>query len=79
MSVTYTYNAPSGDETFVSVSFTDGTITFDREVNAVFTDSAYDATLTEERVAQVASSVENKISIGLITATTNNPAPNPEG
>lgn len=67
MAVTYTYDAPSAEETSVDVSFTDGTITHQRSVNAVFTDDAYDADATEERVAQVASGVENKIAVGAIT------------
>ena len=67
MAVTYTYDAPTGDETSVDVTFTDGTVTHQRGVNAVFTDGAYDADATEERVAQVASGVENKIAVGAIS------------
>ena len=67
MAVTYTYDAPTGDETSVDVTFTDGTVTHQRSVNAVFTDGAYDADATEERVAQVASGVENKIAVGAIS------------
>lgn len=67
MAVTYTYDAPTGDETSVDVTFTDGTVTHQRGVNAVFTDGAYDADATEERVAQVASGVENKIAAGVIS------------
>lgn len=66
MAVTYTYDAPTGDETSVDVTFTDGTVTHQRGVNAVFTDGAYDADATEERVAQVSSGVENKIAVGAI-------------
>lgn len=67
MAVTYTYDAPTGDETSVDVTFTDGTVTHQRGVNAVFTDGVYDADATEERVAQVASGVENKIAVGAIS------------
>jgi hypothetical protein len=33
----------------------------------VFTDGAYDADATEERVAEVALGVENKIAVGAIS------------
>jgi hypothetical protein len=67
MAVTYTYDAPTGDETSVDVTFTDGTVTHQRSVNAVFTDDAYDADATEDRVAEVARGVENKIAVGAIS------------
>jgi hypothetical protein len=67
MAVTYTYEAPTGDETSVEVTFTDGAVTHQRGVNAVFTDGAYDADATEERVAEVALGVENKIAVGAIS------------
>lgn len=67
MAVTYTYDAPTGDEITVNVTFTDGTVTYERPVNAVFTDGAYDADATETRVAQVALGVENKIAVGVIS------------
>jgi hypothetical protein len=67
MAVTYTYDAPTGDETSVDVTFTDGTVTHQRGVNAVFTDDAYDADATEERVAEVALGVESKIAVGVIS------------
>ena len=67
MAVTYTYDAPTGDETSVEVTFTDGTVTHQRGVNAVFTDGAYDADATEVRVAEVARGVENKIAVGVIS------------
>ena len=73
MSVTYTYNAPEGENKTVDVTFTDGTITHDRQVNAVFTDGAYDAEATETRVAEVAKGVEHKIAVGVVT----NPDPTP--
>jgi hypothetical protein len=67
MAVTYTYEAPTDDETSVDVTFTDGTVTHQRGVNAVFTDGAYDADATEVRVAEVARGVENKIAVGVIS------------
>ena len=66
MPVTWTYSAPAADEIIVNVSFTDGTITHQRSVNAVFTEGAYDAEATETRVAEVAAAVENKIALGVI-------------
>lgn len=66
MPVTWTYSAPAADETIVNVSFTDGTITYERSVNAVFTEGAYDEEATETRVAEVAAGVENKIALGVI-------------
>lgn len=67
MAVTYTYDAPTGDEVSVNVTFTDGTVTHQRGVNAVFTDGTYDADATEARVAEVALGVENKIAVGAIS------------
>lgn len=70
MAVTWTYDAPAEGETAVEVTFTsdDPVLTHVRGVNAVFTDGAYDATLTEARVSEVANGVENKIAVGAITA-----------
>ena len=73
MPVTYTYNPPSESEPTVMVTFTDGTITHERSVNAVFTDGSYDAEATETRVAEVALGVEHKIAVGVITEETENP------
>jgi hypothetical protein len=67
MTVTYTYAAPESDQTVVNVTFTDGTVTLERPVNAVFTDGVYDAAETEARVEQVALGVENKIAVGAIS------------
>jgi len=67
MAVTYTYEAPTGDETSVEVTFTDGTVVHQRGVNAVFTNDTYDADATEERVAEVALGVEIKIAVGAIS------------
>ena len=67
MAVTYTYDAPTGDETFVNVTFTDGSITHSRSVNAVFVEGVYDADATEARVAEVALGVETKIAVGAIS------------
>ena len=69
MAITTAYEAPTGDETTVEVTFTSDSpsITHVRAVNAVFTDSSYDATKTAERVAEVALGVENKIAVGVIT------------
>ena len=79
MPVTWTYNAPTGSEPTVIVSFTDGTITHERSVNAVFTDGSYDATATETRVGEVALGVETKIALGVITESSEEPAPTPPG
>ena len=68
MAVTYTYEAPEGDATEVEVTFTDGTITHTRSVNAVFVDGVYDADATETRVGEVAAGVEHKITVGVISA-----------
>jgi hypothetical protein len=78
MSVTYTYNAPEGENTTVEVTFTDETITHTRGVNAVFTDGAYDAEATEIRVSEVARGIENKIAVGAITAPAEDPVETPE-
>ena len=67
MAVTWTYDAPEGDETSVEVTFTDGTITHTRGVNAVFVDGVYDATATETRVGEVGAGVEHKIAAGVIS------------
>ena len=77
MTVTYTYNAPEGENKSVDVTFTDGTITHTRGVNAVFTDGVYDAEATETRVSEVARGVEHKIAVGAITAPAENPAEAP--
>ena len=69
MAITWTYEAPAEGETTVEVTFTSDSpaLTHVRTVNAVFTDEAYDATLTETRVSEVANGVENKIAVGAIT------------
>jgi len=69
MAITTAYDAPTGEETTVEVTFTSDSpsITHVRAVNAVFTGGSYDATKTAERVAQVALGVENKIAVGVIT------------
>lgn len=77
MPVTWTYNAPEGENTTVNVSFTDGTITHERSVNAVFTDGSYDADATEIRVGEVARGVEHKIAVGVITESSGEAAPTP--
>ena len=79
MAVTYTYNAPEGTEPTIMVAFTDGTITHSRSVNAVYVDGSYDADATEARVAEVAAGVENKIAVGVITESSEEPAPTPPG
>jgi len=66
MPVTWTYSAPEGDNKTVDVSFTDGTITHERSVNAVYADGSYDAEATEIRVGEVAKGVEHKIAVGVI-------------
>ena len=69
MAVTWTYNAPSGDETTVEVTLTSDSpsLTHVRSVNAVFTDGSYDSDATEVRVSEVGAGVENKIAVGAIT------------
>lgn len=74
MAVTWTYEAPEGDATVVEVTFTDGTITHTRSVNAVFVDGVYDADATETRVSEVGAGVEHKIAAGVISI----PAEEPE-
>lgn len=50
-----------------SVTFTDGTITHQREVNVCFdADGAYDADATLVRIGEVARGVEQKIAAGVI-------------
>jgi len=68
MAITTEYEAPTGDETTVEVTFTsdDPSLTHTRTVNAVFTDGSYDADATAVRVAEVALGVENKIAVGAI-------------
>jgi len=71
MNITHTYDAPTGDEKAVEVTFKCDTpdITHVRAVNAVFdTDGTYNAGLTEERVVEVGMGVKNKIAVGVITA-----------
>ena len=67
MSISYTFNPPENEETTVNVEFTDGTITHNRQVNAVFVEGVYDQELTDIRVGEVARGVENKIALGLIS------------
>ena len=69
MAVTWTYNVPEDGETTVEVTFTsdDPALTHTRAVNAVFEGDVYSAPLTEERVAEVAAGVENKIRVGAIS------------
>lgn len=53
----------------ISVTFTDGTITHQREVNVCFdADGAYDADATLARIEEVARGVEQKIAAGVISA-----------
>ena len=77
MPVTWTYSAPAESETIVNVSFTDGTITHERSVTAVFTDGSYDAAATEVRVSEVGAGVENKIALGVINENSGEAAPTP--
>jgi len=79
MTVTYTYNAPHESEPTIMVTFTDGTITHERSVNTVYTDGVYDAEAMEARVAEVARGVENKIALGVITESSQEPEPAPPG
>lgn len=70
MAITTAYDAPTGDETTVEVTFTSDSpaLVYTRSVNAVFTSGSYDADATAARVAEVALGVENKIAVGVITA-----------
>ena len=70
MAVTTAYDAATGDETTVEVTFTSDSpsLVHTRTVNAVFTSGSYDADATAVRVAEVALGVENKIAVGAITA-----------
>ena len=77
MAVTYTYEAPEGDATVVEVTFTDGTITHTRSVNAVFVDGVYDADATEVRVSEVGAGVEHKIAAGVISIPAEDPEEEP--
>ena len=53
----------------ISVTFTDGTITHQREVNVCFdSDGAYDADATLVRIEEVARGVAGKIAAGVISA-----------
>jgi hypothetical protein len=53
----------------ISVTFTDGAITHQREVNVCFdADGAYDADATLVRIGEVARGVEQKIAAGVISA-----------
>lgn len=53
----------------ISVTFTDGAITHQREVNVCLdADGNYDAEATLVRIGEVARGVENKIAAGVITA-----------
>jgi len=79
MTVTYTYNPPHESEPTIMVTFTDGTITHERSVNTVYTDGVYDAEAMEARVAEVARGVENKIALGVITESSQEPEPAPPG
>ncbi len=70
MNITWNYDAPSGDEKSIEVTFTCDTPSFShvRGVNAVFDSSDnYDADATEVRVSEVANGVKHKISLGVIT------------
>ena len=74
MSITYTYNEPEDNQIVIEVTFTDGTITHVRDVNAVFANGSFDAEATETRISEVATGVENKIAVGAITQRIENPA-----
>lgn len=53
----------------VSVTFTEGSVTHTRPVNACYDDAgAYDADATTSRVNAVALGVANKIALGIIKA-----------
>lgn len=69
MSLTWTYTAPEGAATSISVTFNTGEWLHVRDVNAVFdSEGVYDADATEARVAEVGMGVQNKINVGVLTA-----------
>jgi hypothetical protein len=77
MSLTWTYTAPEGAATAITVTYDTGEWTHVRDVNAVFTaNGEYDADATEIRVGEVALGVENKIISGAIVERTEDPAEN---
>ena len=52
----------------IEVEFTDGTITHTRMVNVCYdADGEYDEAATDVRIAEMASGVENKIAVGVIS------------
>lgn len=52
----------------IEVEFTDGTITHRRMVNVCYdADGNYDEAETDIRIGQMASGVENKIAVGVIS------------
>lgn len=54
----------------ISVTFTDGTITHQREVNVCFdSEGNYDEEATMVRIGEVARGVEQKIAAGVIAAS----------
>ena len=74
MSLTWTYTAPEGAATSITVTYNTGEWTHVREVNAVFdSEGVYDADATETRVAQVGMGVQEKIKVGVLNA----PDPDP--
>ena len=70
MAITTAYEAPTGDETTVEVTFTSDSpsLTHVRVVNGVFTNDSYDEGATAARVAEVAAGVANKVALGVIKA-----------
>ena len=56
MSISYHYSAPVGGATLIQIVYDNGTDTIMLELDAVFTEGAYDSTATE---ALVASKVAN--------------------
>lgn len=66
-SVTFTVSEPVSGNT-ATVTFTDGTITHEREVNVCLdAEGNYDDAATQARLAEVAWGVENKIAAGLVS------------
>ena len=51
MSISYHYSAPVGGATLIQVVYDNGTDTVMLELDAVFTEGAYDSTATEALVA----------------------------
>ena len=61
--VSFTYSPPVDGETSVEVTFTNGTITHIRDVNATFDEGVYNEAAMNKRVSQISQAVQNKIAV----------------